>query len=95
MARIVEDGFTVLCNLQASEDDLVGRENMRALGTLMVSDLWEAFRKRNKPKEFYLIIDEVQEFLSPDLAQVLPQSAKYGAALLFGPPASRPAYQGN
>jgi type IV secretory pathway TraG/TraD family ATPase VirD4 len=76
--EIIENRQILLCNLQASETDLVGRENMRALGTLLISELWESFRKRTRPQEFYLICDEMQEFMTPDLAQILPQSAKYG-----------------
>ena len=75
---IVKGNYNLLCNLQAAEDDLAGRENMKVLGTLMISELWEITRKRTRPRELYLIVDEMQEFLTPDLAQMLPQSAKYG-----------------
>lgn len=78
LEQVIENKQILLCNLQASETDLVGRENMKALGTLLISELWEAFRKRTRPQEFYLICDEMQEFMTPDLAQILPQSAKYG-----------------
>jgi type IV secretory pathway TraG/TraD family ATPase VirD4 len=78
LAQVIENKQILLCNLQASESDLVGRENMKALGTLLISELWEAFRKRTRPQEFYLICDEMQEFMTPDLSQILPQSAKYG-----------------
>ena len=78
LPALIEKQRVMLCNLQASETDLVGRENMRALGTLLISELWESFRKRTKPQEFYLIVDEMQEFMTPDLVQILPQSAKYG-----------------
>jgi hypothetical protein len=78
LSEIIEKKQSILCNLQASEDDLVGKENMRALGTLLISEIWELFRKRTIPQEFYLIADEAQEFLTLDLAAILPQSAKYG-----------------
>jgi type IV secretory pathway TraG/TraD family ATPase VirD4 len=78
LPALIEKQRVMLCNLQASETDLVGRENMKALGTLLISELWESFRKRTKPQEFYLIVDEMQEFMTPDLVQILPQSAKYG-----------------
>lgn len=80
---LIEKQRDMLCNLQAAEDDLVGKENMRALGTLLLSEIWELFRKRKEPKEFYLIVDEAQEYLTPDLMQMLPQSAKYGLHLML------------
>ena len=80
---VIEKKQSILCNLQASEDDLVGKENMRALGTLLISEIWELFRKRTKPQEFYLIVDEAQEYMTPDLAAILPQSAKYGLHLML------------
>jgi type IV secretory system conjugative DNA transfer VirD4/TraG family protein len=53
---LIENKGILLCNFQPSETDLVGRENMRALGTLLISELWESFRKRTKPQEFYLVV---------------------------------------
>jgi len=79
----IEKQRSILCNLQAAEDDLIGRENMRTLGTLFISEIWELFRKKTKPQEFYLICDEAQEFFTPDLIEILPQSAKRGLHLLL------------
>jgi hypothetical protein len=75
---IVEHGFTLLCNFQAAEDELIGGENTRVLGTLLLSELWESFRKRKNPKEYYLIIDECDQFIGPDIQQVLNEAAKTG-----------------
>jgi hypothetical protein len=83
LPALIDKQRSMLCNLQASEDDLVGKENMRALGTLLISEIWELFRKRRKPQEFYLIVDEAQEYMTPDLASILPQSAKYGLHLML------------
>jgi hypothetical protein len=83
LPTVIEKQRSILCNLQAAEDDIVGRENMRALGTLLISEIWELFRKRTKPQEFYLIADEAQEYFTPDLAQILPQSAKRGLHLML------------
>jgi type IV secretory pathway TraG/TraD family ATPase VirD4 len=84
LSAVIDKQRIMLCNLQASEDDLVGKENMRALGTLIISELWELFRKRTKPQEFYLIADEAQCFFTPDLIEILPQAAKRGLhCLLF------------
>jgi hypothetical protein len=83
LPTLIEKQRVMFCNLQPSDDDLVGRENMRALGTLLISEVWELFRKRTEPKEFYLIIDEAQEYFTPDIAQILPQSAKRGLHLMI------------
>ena len=83
LSALIEKQRVMICNLQPSDDDLVGRENMRALGTLLISEVWELFRKRTEPKEFYLIIDEAQEYFTPDIAQILPQSAKRGLHLMI------------
>ena len=83
LPAVIEKKQSLLCNLQASEDDLVGKENMKALGTLLISEIWELFRKRTNPQEFYLIVDEAQEYMTPDLAAILPQSAKYGLHLML------------
>lgn len=83
LPALIEKQRVMLCNLQPSDDDLVGRENMRALGTLLISEVWELFRKRTEPKEFYMIVDEAQEYFTPDLAQILPQSAKRNLHLII------------
>ncbi len=75
--EIIESKRILLCNLQASESDLVGRENMKALGTLLITNCGS--RSGSAPASGVLPhCDEMQEFLTPDLAQILPQSAKYG-----------------
>lgn len=78
---VIEKQRIMLCNLQPSENDLIGRENTRALGMLLISEFWEQFIKRTDYTEFYLIADEAQEYFGPDLAQILPASAKRGLHL--------------
>jgi len=81
LETIIEQRQVLLCNFQAAEDELIGQENTRVLGTLLLSEFWESFRKRSKPTEFYLIIDECHLFLGPDIQQILTESAKYGLHL--------------
>jgi hypothetical protein len=83
LEAMIEKQRIMMCNLQPSDSDLVGRENMRALGTLLISEIWELFRKRTKPQEFYLIADEAQEYFTKDLLEILPQSSKRGLHLLL------------
>jgi len=81
--NLIEKKRILLCNFQAAEDELIGLENNRVLGTLLISELWEAFRKRTKPQEFYLIIDECHQFIGPDIQQILNEAAKRGLHLML------------
>ncbi|MGA9770442.1 MAG: TraM recognition domain-containing protein [Blastocatellia bacterium] len=83
LENIIEKKRMLLCNFQAAEDELIGSENTRVLGTLLISELWESFRKRGKPTEFYLIIDECDQFIGPDVQQILNEAAKYGLHLML------------
>jgi len=74
---------SMLCNLQPSENDVIGSENTRALGTLILSEFWENFKKSTKCKEFYVIVDEAQNVFTPSLLEILPQSAKRGLHLIL------------
>ncbi|MFP5263712.1 MAG: hypothetical protein ACLGJB_17670 [Blastocatellia bacterium] len=80
---LVDKGRPMLCNLQPSENDLVGSENTRALATLILSEFWENFKKSTKCKEFYVIADEAQNVFTPSLTQILPESAKRGLHLIL------------
>ena len=75
---LIENKGTVLCPLQPSETDLVGDESMKALGTLLISEIWESFKKRTTPQEFYLIVDEMTAYMTPDLIEILPRAAGKG-----------------
>jgi uncharacterized protein DUF87 len=83
LRQIVDGKKMLLCNFQAAEDELIGLENTRVLGTLLLSELWESFRKRKEPTEFYLLIDECHLYLGPDIQQILTEARKYGLHLLL------------
>ena len=53
------------------------------MGTLLINELWEIFRKRKTPKEFYLIVDECQLYFTPDIAEILEQASKYGLHIML------------
>jgi hypothetical protein len=76
---VVDSGKSVLVNLQPSDRLTVGS----VIGTLLINELWEIFRKKRKPKEFYLIMDECQMFFTPDIGEMLDQGAKYGLHLFL------------
>lgn len=84
--KIVDTRGTLLVNLQASPT--FSQESARIIGTLFISELWEILRKRTredlrKLPNFFLVVDEFQNFTTPDFAQMLDQSAKYGLHLLL------------
>jgi DNA helicase HerA-like ATPase len=62
------------------------QESARIIGTLLVNELWETIRRRSRDEvrklpTFFLIVDEFQNFATPDFSQMLDQSAKYGLHL--------------
>jgi hypothetical protein len=84
---IIENGKILLVNLQPKKNRL-SADNARLTGTLLLNDIWEVVEKREQreggkpPLPYYLIIDEFQKFLTPDIPEML-NSAKYGIHLLL------------
>jgi type IV secretory pathway TraG/TraD family ATPase VirD4 len=83
LSQVIEGGHTLLVNLQAAQDDLTGYENNRTLGALLISEIWELFRKRTSPLDLCLIIDEFPTLPSADLEKMLEQTGKYGLHLFL------------
>lgn len=81
--EIVRKRGILLVNLQASQDDLISAEANRVLGTLLINELWEYFRRQGSYQEFYLVVDECQDYLTPDVPQMVEQGAKYGLHLML------------
>jgi len=84
--QIVEKGQILLVNLQPSP--FCSREQVRLVGTLLIDEIWSVLdqRKRHgaqKPESFFLVIDEFQKYLTPDVADMLDESAKRGLHLLL------------
>jgi len=79
LEAMVDSGKSLMVNLQPS--DRLSDETGRVIGTLLINELWEIFRRKKKPVEFYLIVDECQKFFTPDIAEMLDQAAKYGLHL--------------
>jgi len=83
--EIINQGKILLVNLQPS--DVLSDENARLIGTLLLNELWEVGMRRKQteagknPSSFYVIIDEFQKFLTPDIPAMLDQAAKYGIHL--------------
>jgi hypothetical protein len=88
LEEVVARGKILLVNLQPRQHQL-SRENARVIGTLLLSELWEIASQRQQtgagkpPSPFFLMIDEFQLFLTPDVPEMLDQAAKYGLHLLL------------
>jgi len=87
LEEIIERGQVLLINLQPS--DTLDAEHARLIGTLFLNEFWEVARRRQQtatganPSDFFLVIDEFQEFLTPDISTMLDQAAKYGIHLML------------
>jgi TraM recognition site of TraD and TraG len=87
LEEIVAEGKILLVNLQPSEN--IDEEQGRLLGTLLLNELWEVGMRRRrgaegqKPTDFFIIVDEFQKFLTPDIPAMLDQAAKYGFHLFL------------
>lgn len=79
---IMDKGKVLLVNLAPS--DHLSHENARVFGALLVNEFFECALRRQKdhlghdPKPYYLYMDEFQNFVSLDIAEMLDQVRKFG-----------------
>ena len=77
---IFAEGSIVIANLQDSPK--FSEQNARVIGTLMINELWSAAKRySNKPHDYFLFVDEVENFLTPDLKEILDRGAGKGLHL--------------
>jgi hypothetical protein len=82
LKTIMDEGKVLLVNLAPSDD--LSEENARVFGALLVNEFFECARRRQKdsasrdPKPYYLYMDEFQNFVSLDIANMLDQVRKFG-----------------
>lgn len=98
---ILDERKILLVNLQPS--DIFGVGQAKVLGALLINEIWEITRRRELPhgkRDYFLIVDECTEFLTPDIPLMLSQAAKYGLRLMLFhqydeqiPPDMRAAFQ--
>ena len=84
LRRIINSQHILLANLQPSP--AISDENNRVIGTLLINEIWQVFRERTKADArltYYLIVDECQKYLTPDIAAMLDEAAKYGLHLML------------
>ena len=79
---IMDQGKVLLVNLAPS--DHLSHENARVFGALLVNEFFESALRRqrdrfgNDPTPYYLYMDEFQNFVSLDIADMLDQVRKFG-----------------
>lgn len=81
--QIMDQGKILLINLSKGE---LGEENSSFLGLVLVPRILMAAMSRadmpeDQRREFYLYVDEFQNFATPDFAQILSEARKYRLAL--------------
>jgi Helicase HerA, central domain/TraM recognition site of TraD and TraG len=82
LRQIMDEGKILLVNLAPS--DQLSEENARVFGALLINEFFETARRRRKddlgrdPKPFFLYLDEFQNFVSLDIADMLDQVRKFG-----------------
>lgn len=84
---IVENGKILLCNFSASQN-LLSDDDAYMLGVLLINELTnyvKSCRTREMAKErpFFLFIDELQNFLSPDVGKILDECRKFGLHMVL------------
>lgn len=80
----MDDGKILLINLSKG---LMGEENSQFLGLLLIPKLLQAAMSRanideTDRRDFYLYVDEFQNFATPDFAQILSEARKYKLNLI-------------
>src|SRR6185503_8074722 len=82
LQEIMDQGKILLVNLAPS--DHLSKESARVFGALLVNEFFEcALRRPRKPNgdnptPYYLYMDEFQNFVSLDIAEMLDQVRKFG-----------------
>lgn len=81
--QVMDSGKILLVNLSKGE---LGEENSSFLGLILVPRILMAAMSRadipeQERRDFYLYVDEFQNFATPDFAQILSEARKYRLAL--------------
>jgi hypothetical protein len=81
LADITDHKKVLLVNLQQSE--ALSMEAGRVIGTLLLNEVSQIMRRRKYRKDFFVIVDEFQNFATPDMPHILDELAKYGLHLIL------------
>lgn len=82
--RVMDDGKILLVNLAKGK---IGEENSSFLGLVLVPKILVAAMSRqdipmDQRRDFFLYVDEFQNFATPDFAQILSEARKYRLNLI-------------
>ncbi|MFC1663687.1 CxxC-x17-CxxC domain-containing protein [Patescibacteria group bacterium] len=86
MRKVMDDGKILILNLSKGR---VGEDSSRLLGALLITKLQIAAMSRvdipeEKRKDFYLYVDEFQNFATESFVNVLSEARKYRLSLILG-----------
>jgi hypothetical protein len=87
LKEIMDEGKILLVNLAPS--DHLSHENALVFGALLVNEFFEHALRRQRdrrgkdPQPYYLYMDEFQNFVSLDIAEMLDQVRKFGLFLVM------------
>ncbi|MCS7317397.1 MAG: type IV secretion system DNA-binding domain-containing protein [Candidatus Dojkabacteria bacterium] len=85
LGEVMNKGKILLINLSQGK---VGEENSSLLGGMLVTRLYSNAMQRakipeNERKDFYLYVDEFQNFANDSFAKILSEARKYGLCLIL------------
>lgn len=83
LAEIMNNEKILICNLSAGK---LGEENSALLGSMLITKIWQAALERaampeKERKDFYLYVDEFQNFATSAFANILSEARKYKLCL--------------
>ncbi len=83
--QIINEGKILLCNVSKGK---LGEDNSEVFGVVIMAKLQLAALKRaripaDERKDFYLYVDEFQNFATPAFAQILSEARKYRLAAIL------------
>lgn len=88
LMKCMDERAILLVNLQAAGD--FDSEASNLLGALLINQLYETALQRKKdsfgrsfPEPFYLYVDEIERFVTPDIGRILEECRKMGLHAIF------------
>src|ERR1039458_9208988 len=84
VADVMNEGKILLVNLSKGQ---IGEDQSSFFGTILTSFIWMAAYQRaeipeKQRRDFFLYVDEFQNFASPDFSEIVSEGRKYHIALV-------------
>jgi len=85
MRKVMDEGKILICNISKGK---IGEDNSRLLGALVITKLQLAAMSRvdipeEKRRDFYLYVDEFQNFVTRSFVNILSEARKYRLSLIL------------